>query len=197
MTEVTYSVERDLKEAKTLVEALVPYVYEDELYGKAGGFFGNVPSLTIGAVLLRLRRLRALHDHLTEAQRFTLGEIEALHADVYKEWRVHYDAKIEKEAISRLNTMRAFFDDCAQSPRQCAGSYMPEALRRTIVQEIVLLMASSGMDAKAVRVKIHETDSHLRGVASPSAFIWDVVLQPVYPQETFWWLYARPQEGSK
>ena len=37
-------------------QELVPYVYEDELYGRVGM---NMPSLTLGVVLLRLHRLRA------------------------------------------------------------------------------------------------------------------------------------------
>ena len=50
MAEQKFSIERDVKEAQAMAAALVPYVYEDELYGRIGM---NMPSLTIGALLMR------------------------------------------------------------------------------------------------------------------------------------------------
>ena len=63
MAETNFTIERDLNEARIMAEALVPYAYEDTLYAKIGGGFGlkgAIPALTVGALLLRIRRLQAL-----------------------------------------------------------------------------------------------------------------------------------------
>ncbi len=88
--------------------------------------------------------------------------------------------------------MRTFFDECAQNPRQCSGLYLPEALRRTIVQEIVLAMESSGVTSAALTTKLREIDSLLRRHVRTSDFVWANELAPAYPPEAFWWLYAHP-----
>ena len=81
MSAQTYRIDTDLSEARAMADGLDAYVRQDELYGHAGGggLFGGgkLPSLTIGALLLRLRRLRALADQLTPAQQRTLDEIQA------------------------------------------------------------------------------------------------------------------------
>jgi hypothetical protein len=53
--------ERDLNEARDMANGLADYVRGDQLYGSVGGGLfgsGNKPALTVGALLLRLRRLR-------------------------------------------------------------------------------------------------------------------------------------------
>ncbi len=198
MPEQRYTVVQDVKEAQAMVECLSPYIYEDQLYRRIGGkgIFSrsNIPYMTLGAVLLRLRRLRALKAHLTDAQQNQLAQLENHHEEVRHEWRVHYERKLVKEALSRLDAMRMFFDECRESPRLCAGAYMPEALRRTIVQEIVLAMAELDIHSADLNAKIALIDGQLRSVVQPVNFIWSEMLQPVYPQESFWWLYHRPSE---
>ncbi|MCB9450084.1 MAG: hypothetical protein H6672_01525 [Anaerolineaceae bacterium] len=189
--ELTYTIERDLKEAAAMAEALVPYVYENELYGKAGS---NMPSLTVGALLLRLRRLRALQESMTTQQRGELEQIEASHQAVRKEWRQHYEKKLAWEAESRLKAMDPYFQECREMPQLCANAYLPEALRRTIVNEIMLEMDALSMPLNHLERLAQTTDSHLHNINQPCDFIWDTVLQPVYPQETYWWLYQRPPQ---
>jgi hypothetical protein len=197
MGEQNYSIDQDLREAQAMVETLVPYVYEDNLYARLGGMgifsTSNMPSLTLGAVLLRLRRLRALEPHLSREQRQTLRLLEKRHREVRAEWRHHYDKKLVQEALSRLKMINVYCTECQENPRGCAGAYMPEALRRTIVQEIVTAMNDYGVHSAEVDSLLPQTDSQLRRYVYPVPFIWSPVLEPVYPQDPFWWLYARPQ----
>jgi hypothetical protein len=196
MSEIAYSIDRDLKEADEMAKSLVDYVRQDELYGRlSGGFFGSnrMPSLTVGALLMRLRRLRALQEGMSPAQRTKLDEIEARHNTVRKEWTMHYNEKMVREAHSRLDAMRHFFDECQDAPRQCAANYMPEALRRTIVQELKGPIADSYADDKDLAAKMRRADTGLRRYAAQSPFIWDAALESVYPKADYWWLYARPQ----
>ena len=64
-----YQLQTDLNEAKAMVSALEEYVRGTELYGHAnGGFFTSMPSLTVGAVLMRLRRLDLLRSSMKDSQ---------------------------------------------------------------------------------------------------------------------------------
>lgn len=200
MGEQTYSIDKDLKEAQAMAKALVPYVYEKELYGRtgSGGMFsgGAMPTLTVGALLMRLRRLRTLRPHMNEKQQAQFDEIEARNDEVRREWAAAYEGKMVREALSRLDAMRAFFDECSQSPQLCASAYLPEALKRTIVEEIRLAMRDYRITSSEVDSKTRSTDSRLRRFTQqPSHFIWAEALQEVYPSESFWWLYHRPQES--
>jgi hypothetical protein len=192
MSETVYAIDKDLKEAQAMAKGLVPYVYENELYGKMSG---SMPSLTVGALLLRLRRLRELQADMSDSQLAQLADIEARHDAVRRDWAVAYEGKLVREATSRLDSMRAYFDECAQSRQLCAGAYLPEALKRTMVEEIRLTMKAHNLHSAELDGKVRSTDSHLRRYIQPSEFIWAAVLEPVYPQDTFWWLYNRPQAG--
>jgi hypothetical protein len=192
MAEQTYSIDQDLKEAQAMAKALIPYVYEKDLYGRVGG---NMPALTIGAVLMRLRRLRTLQSNMNDKQRAQLQEIETRHEQARREWTNAYEGKIVKEALSRLDGMKAFFDECNSEPRSCASAYMPEALKRTIVEEIRMAMRELNIASAEVDSKVRSTDMRLRGFIQQSPFVWASALESVYPSDRFWWLYNRPSSS--
>lgn len=195
MSERKYSIDNDLKEAQRMVESLEPYVYQDQLYMpiSGGGLFSPMPALTIGAALLRLRRLRALQEQMTPSQQASLDALEAQHDKVWHEWRVHYENKLIEEALSRLKLLSSYIQDCKEDARACANSYPAEALRRTIVQEIADFMEAHGIHSAEVDRSIARVDSQLRGYLKPADFQWAPVLQLVYPKDRFWWLYSEPQ----
>jgi hypothetical protein len=197
-----YQIERDLKEAESMADALEEYVRGSQLYGNAsGGIFANMPSLTIGALATRLRRLDTLRTHLNAKQHETLSHAMRKHESVQREWRVHYEEKLKHEVHSRLDAMRTFFRECAESTRLCASVYAPEVLRRTVVQEVLRLMdelnvqadsADDDQDGPTLAEKLRGTDAQLRGLVKPHPFLWDDILQPAYPKDEFWWLYNKP-----
>lgn len=184
MGEQNYSIDSDLKEAQAMTAALTPYIYEEELYGKIGA---SMPRLTLGAILLRLHRLQALRGQMNAEQSALLDQIQAQNDNARSEWGSHYVKKLEQEIGARTRDMQAYLKECREDPKLCAGSYMPEALRRTMIQEI--LNVSPNSDA---RMKVKEVDSGLRRVARNADFIWSEMLRPAYPKETYWWLYSRP-----
>jgi hypothetical protein len=198
MSEPKLNLDRDLKEAGDMAAGLADYLRGDQVYGSIGGMFGsgNQPALTVGALLLRLRRLHALQDKLTDAQRAQLAAVEAQHEAVRREWSVHYEEKLLREANSRLDAMRAYFEECSQSPRQCANSYLPEAARRTIVQELVIAMDALNVASEDLNRKARDTDGKLRRYVQASDFVWAQELATVYPRADFWWLYMRPPQPS-
>lgn len=198
MSESNYSIDRDLRETKALAENLIPYVYQDELYGTVGGKFGSgsMPSLTIGGLLMRLHRLHGLEGIMSEAQLAQLAAIDALHENARREWAIHYNQKLATEASSRLKVIQRFLSDCAEDPRTCASNYQPEALRRTIIHALVTALQQASEPTRDLESSIRKVDSGLRGVTQPADFIWASALQPAYPQSEYWWLYVQPPRDA-
>ncbi len=189
-----YKLDRDLNEAKQMANGLEEYLRGSDVYGTpAGGMFGgDAPALTVGALVMRLRRLDALRDQLTDAQRQELAQAQEIHRHMQREWAVHYEQKIVKEANSRLDAIRTFFEECSDHPRNCAAIYKPEVLRRTIVQELGRVMADQKIFSAELDKKRREMDVKLRGFVRPATFVWSALLQEVYPADEFWWLYHAP-----
>lgn len=189
-----YNLDRDLKEAKQMADGLEAYLRGNEVYGTpaSGMFGGDAPALTVGALVMRLRRLAALTDQMSERQRQELAKAQEIHRNLQREWAVHYEQKVVKEANSRLDAIRTFFEECSDHPRNCAAIYKPEALRRTIVQELSRVMEDQKIFSAEFDKKRRETDVTLRGFVRPAAFLWSAMLQDVYPADEFWWLYHAP-----
>ncbi len=187
MGEQNYSIDTDLKEAQAMTAALVPYVYEDELYAKVGT---NMPRLTLGAVLLRLRRLDALRGQMNAQQIAILDQVLAQHDSARKEWGTHYVKKCVQEVTSRTRDIMTYLKECREDTKSCASAYMPEALRRTMIEELLSVLPEA--ELSSVSMKVKEADSGLRRNGRESEFLWSEVLRPVYPQKPYWWLYNRP-----
>ncbi len=191
-----YSFKRDLNELVQMGDKLGEYILGDALYMPvSGGFFraGGTPQLTTGAFLLRRRRLTLLRDELDARQRALLDATLKQHDDTQHEWTLHYEKKLQQEVNSRLKMMVAFFRECSESPRDCAAAYPVEAMRRTIVQEIMLAMDEFDYDQREFSPKVQHCDAGLRRYLRSSAFIWAPQLEPIYPRAIFWWLYAGPE----
>lgn len=190
MAELNYSIDFDLKEVGAMIEYLVPYIYEDELYGKISV---DSARLTPGSILLRLRRLAALRGQMNDAQITEYDQLNAKNEAVRKEWAVAYGKKMVKETESRLRDLQTYIKECKEDPKLCANAYNPEALRRTIVAELIAAMPPD-VDQSSIKSALSSVDSGLRRNIREAPFIWSPVLQPIYPQDSFWWLYGRPPQ---
>jgi len=200
MSEATYSIDEDLKEAQAMVKGLESYLQGSELYGRVGGggIFsgGNMPSLTLGALIMRLRRLNLFRDQMTPSQQSQLDTIEQQHEKARKDWQAHYEKWLLKEANSRLDAMNAYFQEIRDTPGMASSAYKPEIQRRTIVQEILGAMDELGIRSADLDSKARKIDSRLRGVGLQSSdFVWASALQPAYPQKVYWWLYSKPRQN--
>lgn len=197
MTEY-YSVDQDLREAEAMTKGLENYLKGDTLYASTGGgflAFGSMPTLTVGALLMRLRRLGVLRMDLSAEQRERLHELNRQHEGIRDEYRAHYEKKMLWEANSRLDSIRQYFSDAA-TPDGAANNYPPEQLRRTIVQDLLAAMEDLGIQSAELDSKVNQIDSRLNGIATErTGFLWDSQLEPAYPQKEYWWLYRKPRAG--
>ena len=151
--------------------------------------------MTIGALLLRRRRLSQLRAKLKRRDGFRLDAALAQHDELQREWRLHYEKKLKREVPSRLKVMAGFFRECSENPRDCAGAYPVEALRRTIVQEILTAMGEFGYEKSDMAASVRPADQALRRILHAGDFIWSPQLEAVYARASFWWLYASPDAG--
>lgn len=198
MATQAYNPSKDLREAAAMGDAFKDYVLEKPLYGTigAGGFGSTLPRLTIGAFMLRLRRLHHFSAQLTAAQQATLQRTDEQFQAVARDWGVQFEGKLLYEANSRLDAMREFFRECLESPQLCASAYRAEAQRRTIIQEALRLIEDHGLDDDALLTKVKDRDGQLRSFVETADFLWTAELEPVYPPDEFWWLYAAPPESD-
>ncbi len=189
----TYTIAQDLKEAQAMVDSLESYLKQDQLYGSVGGGFftsGRMPALTVGSLVMRLRRLHLFTAQLDDVQIAHLSKIDATHEAVRREWHHHYEEKLKREAKSRLDAMRTFFEEARDA--NAARIYGPEVLRRTITEECLIALEEMKIDTSDLRKLARATDSRLRSYVTASTFFWDESLKEAYPPQPFWWLYSAP-----
>jgi hypothetical protein len=192
-----YNIETDLKEAEAMAKGLSEYVRGNDLYGSTGnGMFARMPSLTVGSLLMRLRRLDALRDQLEDRQSKRLDAAIETFMAARSEWAQHYEDKMLKEVESRLGSMIQFFADCADNIVNCQSGYRTEILKRTIVQEVLKEMHELNIDNQSVMNKVNAADNRLHKYFKPNGFQWSDTLKPIYPEDEFWWLYQSPEADS-
>ncbi len=189
MSAFTVDLDRDATAVRAMAAALDPYLYQDDLYG---GLPGALPRLTVGGLLMRLHRLRALKDQLTPKQAAALSEAEADFEQARSQWAVHYGRKIKRELASRQDSFKWFLDECDDNPLRCAENYPTEAEKRTILHHLLTEGVARGLDIAEEQRRQVTLDSKLRQRFRAEGFIWDPRAQPAYPKDVFWWLYGRP-----
>ncbi len=190
-----YSLARDLSEMQQMLERLPEYLLGDKLTLPLAANFSRrsaLPQLSLGNLLLRRRRLRCLRDTLNPRQQERLAAELERHDALQGEWTLHYGNKLRGELPARLRQMRPFFRDCQDDPSGCASAYPPEALRRTLIQEILLAINEFEYDQRETVAGVAEADRALRRLLKPGEFIWAPELRTVYPSGEFWWLFGWP-----
>ena len=186
MSPYAYSLDNDLRSVTAMAAGLVPYVYENELYGALPG---SLPRLTVGGLLMRLSRLHALEMTLTDAQRGIIMVAQAQLDKTRTEWAVALEGKITRELIARLRALGQLVFDCADI-RLCNESYPSEIEKRVIVASLQEEAVVHKVLTPEIETQIANIDSRLKQFTKPGNFLWDTRLQTVYPRATFWYLYV-------
>ena len=190
----TYDIKTDLKEVEAMADSLSEYVRGDDLYGRINrGMFSQMPRLTAGALVMRLRRLDILRENLKDHQSKRLDATVDTYESVRREWTHHYETKLLQEAHSRIDSILVFFQECDENINKCVELYRPELARRTIVQEILKQMEVFQLEDADVMKKVKAVDNRLQHFLQADDFQWHDDLKPAYPKDEFWWLYQTPQ----
>lgn len=190
----TYDVDADLKAFVAMVEHLVPYVYEKELFGQVDN---RLPRLTLGGLLMRRYRIAALRHELKPEQVMAYdAAIQQLEKTRY-EWLNHYKEKLLQEFQSRVNALMYFVEDCEASWSSCDANWPNESEKRTIVAHLVEEAKTQNTFATENGAALRQLDQKLRRFFREGAFLWDDRLQEAYPMPEYWWLHGRPGRQSE
>jgi hypothetical protein len=173
---------------RTFLEAAVPdlqaYVLSNELYWPLrlparGPEAVRTPQLTIGNVLLSLKRLSA-----------GPAEVPAVGTAIQKvrdEWRSNWSRKAAHEFSSRLNLWQQYLRELRGEREKKDASFAYEVRQRAI---LYLLTAEvlEGIPAEESE-QLTMLDQVLRGLTGEGSFIWEPEVASAFPQDSYWFLY--------
>ncbi len=189
-----YDLSNDVRAVEAMANGLVPYVYEDELYGLMPS---NLPRLTVGSLLMRLQRLQVLGDQLTETQRTVLAAALKKVDEVRQEWHVAFTGKIKREFKARVEALEQYLGECADNLRACADNFPSNMEKRVMIEHLYREAEQLGEMSDDLKSRLPALDGAIRRFAEPSDFRWDARLEPVYPRDDFWYLYSAVSSQKK
>lgn len=187
------NLEHDLLVVEATASGLKSYLLGESIYwalGKPRPGDYYLPQGTLGGLLMRLHRLKALRDDLSpEAQR-RLHEAAATVDEELERWRVQAEEKAAREAKTRISTWRQFIEEMEQNPRRYVPEYPTQVEGRTALAFLIPLAGEVDKDGKERQVRA--VDSLLQTLPAEHTFVWPDTLRPAYPENDFWWLYFKP-----
>jgi len=186
-----YSLAEDLHEATVMANGLTSYVRQDEVFRSTSGgaFYSDKDvTLTLGAFMMRLHRLRALYDHMNAQQQTRFATVETAYNLVKSKWYAHYELKLRQEIDARIALMQSLLRECEAQDERCGENLASLQLSRTILEE--LLGEALNWTVQAVLAdRVQQIDRQLASHFTPGEFGPATVLHEVYPQNRYWWLY--------
>lgn len=183
------SFEYDLRYLQAGIDQLESYLLAKDLYWPVGisasGAETPYPQLTIGGLLLSLKRLQA--NAQTPEQQAALATVERKLDEIRSRWRVAWEKKAAQDFHARLNLWRDFLEDYRDRPSAHYDRFPYEVGRRV---QLALLKDSAGEVPAAETQMLSGLDGLLRSVLAPGQFVWDQALASSFPQQPFWYLYG-------
>ncbi|MHB0987844.1 MAG: hypothetical protein ACYC3P_04155 [Bellilinea sp.] len=183
------TLDNDLAFLHASAPVLEDYLLSDVLYFPVTGehgrqLSGDTTQLTLGNLLLSLRRLQAASLPAEQAD-----ELESLASQISKvqsQWRSRWGVKVQQEIPNRIMLWKNYLGELGEEPKARAGDY-PYNVRLRVILELLFAESNDLM----VREKdlLRSLDLQLKGKASPGEFIWNQTLAGGFPADPFWYLY--------
>jgi hypothetical protein len=149
------------------------------------------PRLTLGTLLITFDQLRAAEQDMDPAQDAAHRRL-MMRMDLLRmKHAVAMEIKATREGATRLNLWRAFVTELEESPSR-AGNYAYEVRHRVMLSRLTELAPESPGLRKTID-NVQAVDRRLRRLFKRNAFVWDTSLQPIYPQQLYWYLYGYPR----
>jgi len=186
MAKFAYNLDADVRAASAMASALIPYIYQDELFGRLPP---PLPSLTVGGLIMRLNRLTAIDPLLSADQRQAIAVARNQFDAMKQEWLVAYENKVKQEIGSRLRAVGQMLIDCSDR-RQCAELYPSEIEKRVIAAGLHDEARPLNILDSVLSGQFEAVDGRLHMVTHPGDFLWDERLRPAYPPDAYWYLYV-------
>lgn len=185
---------RDLAILEAMVAGMPEYLISDVVSWNMRQ--GDMPPLTTGGCLMRLRRLTRLQNQLVNDDRLALSKANSAFDEALREKVVRFEQRAYGELNARLREWTTYMRDLAHSTKIAAdrGRYTAMVDTRVLIGELVDKLSEHPyrLDGRVPR-DVAALDRRLRQIWQPGAFVLDEVWQPAYPAERYWWLYGRPK----
>lgn len=182
-----YDLNHDVDTVQAMASRLVPFVYENEIFGYTPD---DLPKLTIGGLRMRMHRLALLGNLLSDEQRERLATAQQQVDSVKQEWLVAYTNKTTDELVVRINEWDQFLSECNQNQDECREMYPAIAEKRVMAQ----VLANEARELNAltpdIEKRLNGIDLQLQGYFKAGSFVWDQRLQRAYPQDQYGFLYV-------
>lgn len=187
--------DKDWVFVRAAVDELESYLLSNTLYWpvpgvSARGAAGDVPQLTVGNLLLSLKRLASVD--LPAERAHELDTIRKQVDAVRSQWRVHWEKKAAEEFRSRLTRWQQFVQEMSGRATPSRHEYAYQVRLRVILD---LLASEMGDQLRLERTALDNLDRVLKRRLSAENFVWDGSLQEEFPDDRFWYLYAVPAAG--
>lgn len=159
------------------LQQLEAYLLSKELYWPTSVHTTDFTQVTPGAMLLVRERLKGWRTPgLTEMSM----QMDAIRL----KWRSAWDAKASREVRARSELWKNYLAEARHVSAESARQYPHQARLRVILSLLLDELHESPSDELTV------LDTKLRRMLRSGAFIWDLSLEWVFPQESFWFLYG-------
>jgi hypothetical protein len=195
--ELVHLITRDVALCEAMADEIDAYLRSKELFWepnrrRPGG--EGLPKLTIGGLLLAMRRLETLRERLDPDQAAALARARREYADQKQSWRLRYQNKLARDLRSRLDAWAWYLDDCERQGESAIVHYPRQAETRVKIDLLLDEAREVGLDVDDSRLRRAALDQRLRAVFATGAFCWLEPLAAGFPRERFWYLYGAPRE---
>jgi hypothetical protein len=193
-----YTPDSDLQFIEACAPELEAYLLASGIYWPLAQPKGRVvlPRLTLGGLLLALRRLGAVELGLPGSQAVRLTRARTRIETERLRWSAAMATKIALEIHAYFSLWRAYLDDLSDSPEPNAELYATEVRQRTMLQLVATAPEFDPLPAE-VNQALHGFDGRLRERFAAGPFVWENQLAPAFPPPEYWFLYGRPTEKGE
>lgn len=146
------------------------------------------PRLTLGGLLLAQARSRARN--LSPSQNTELAGLERHLDNLQRRWRTAWGRKAAWEFCSRLEQWKNYLNELRADPEDFGSTYGYEVQLRVMLE---LLTPSMDDPDPAYLDLLAGLDAVLKVTIAPADFIWGEELVGGFPEETYWYLWGRPE----
>lgn len=159
-----------------MIAQLPDFILSDVVFWQLGGS-SNYPKLSVGGYLLARLRLQTDVEHRAEVAVMVQEGDAAL-----AQWR----STAERKALAELQQRLRLWESFVQSGN---GRYATEVSHRTAIALLITFFPRLAEAPEAAR--LNALDQVLKAKRPEGLFVWETILQTVFPQDTFWFLYRK------
>lgn len=190
MSEGTEKLQEDLGVLEAMVAEMADYLQSDVLFWPMVPT--GMPKLTLGGYLMRVQRLQALANLLSEADRKRVETAVNAFNDLTQEKVVRLEERAHTELEARI---RQWGEALNEFKGETSLSYYRTAVEARLMIELLVHKLQSFPFQLNPRImsQVKLLDLNLSNKWQRGDFIWSEEWQPAYPQSEFWWLYGRPK----